>query len=153
MGLFQVATGVYRLHCQGDDLADPEAFRAAADLWLKEVEKKPKDAAIRRNAVDFIQYCAPEKAEQILSAAKDQAGLGRLYAYNVLGVTGQTYTGNDPAGTDPKLRQRPFTEKARKALDETTDKDFVVAAAIAVLRSTGYPVGGSESWIGIILLR
>jgi Gram-negative bacterial TonB protein C-terminal len=137
LGLFQVATGVYRLHCQGDDLADLDAFRAAADLWLKEMEKKPKDATLRRNAVDFIQYCAPEKAEQILSVAKDDAGLGRLYAYAVLGVTGQTYTGNDPAGTNPTLRQSPFAEKARRALDETTDKDFVVAAAIAILRDGG----------------
>jgi hypothetical protein len=137
LGLFQVATGVYNLHCQGDSLADPEAFAVAADAWLKQIEKKPKDPAIRRNAVDFIQYCAPEKAEEILSDVQDQAGLGRLYASAALGITGKGYLERDPVGTDPSLRQRPFAEKARKTLNESTDKDLVVAAAIAILRDGG----------------
>jgi hypothetical protein len=136
-GPFQVLTGVYLLHCQGDDLADPPAFASAADAWLKQMEKKPKDADIRRHAVDFIQYCEPEKAESILKDSQDQAGLGRLYANAALGVPGKPYLGSESARTDPALRQNPFAEKARKALEEATDKDLVVAAAIVMLRDGG----------------
>jgi hypothetical protein len=41
LGLFQVVTGVYRLHCQGDDLADPDAFKHASAMWLEQIKKEP----------------------------------------------------------------------------------------------------------------
>lgn len=105
LGLFQVATRVYQLHCQGDDLADPEAFRRSSEAWIEQVRKNPAQEEIRRAAVDAIQFCAPEKAEEILLAANDRSGLGRLYAGAILGITGWSYVNNEPAGSDAGFRE------------------------------------------------
>jgi Gram-negative bacterial TonB protein C-terminal len=134
LGLFQVATGVYRLHCAGDDLADPDAFRLASTAWLEQIKKHAESAEIRRAAIDAIQFCAPEQAEQILTEANDGRGLGDLYAAAVLGITGKSYLNNDPSGSDPILRERPFSEKARRLLEEARDPDLLVAAAATLLR-------------------
>ncbi len=134
LGLFQVATGVYRLNCQGDDLADPDAFKRAGEAWLEQIKVNPGDAEIRRSAVNAIQYCAPEQAEQMLIEGKDESGLGRLYAAAVLGITGESYLNNDPAGSDAAFRARPFAVKARRVLEEATEKDLLVAAAVRLLR-------------------
>lgn len=80
LGLFQVSTGVYRLHFAGDELADPDAATQACELWIQQVKRNPNSAEIRREAVDAIQYSHPEVAEQMLVEVKDHAGLGRLYA-------------------------------------------------------------------------
>ena len=134
LGLFQVATGVYRLHCQGDDLADEKGLNAVSVAWLEQVKTHPGDAGIRRSAVDAIQYCSPEQAEQILNEAKDASGLGRLYASAVLGITGESYLNSEPVGSDPVFRARPFAEKATRALEEATDKELIVSAARTLLR-------------------
>jgi hypothetical protein len=137
LGLFQIATGSYRLHCQGDSLADPGAFRSAASLWLEQVKTHPGDGDIRSEAVDAVQFCDPESAERMLLDANDQAGLGRLYAGAVLGMTGLSYANNDPAGSDAAFRARPFAAKARRALEEATDNDLIIAAAKTLLRDGG----------------
>jgi predicted house-cleaning NTP pyrophosphatase (Maf/HAM1 superfamily) len=134
LGLFQVATGVYRLHCIGDELADMGAFRRAADLWVAQVHKHSRDTDILREAVDAIQHCSPEAAETLLTEANDRAGLGRLYASAVLGITGRSYTTNDPAGSDVDYRKRPFALKAQQALESATDEAFLVSAASTLLR-------------------
>ena len=134
LGLFQVITGVYRVHCDGDELADPETFKRASEIWLSQIKKNPKDAEIRRRAVDAIKFCSPEQAEQILTEGKDRSGLGTLYATAALGITGQSYLNSDPAGSDPKLRERAFAVQAREILQEAKDKDLVVAAAGTMLR-------------------
>jgi hypothetical protein len=134
LGLFRVSTGVYRLHCQGDVLADPDAFKRASEAWLEQVRANPEDPEIRRSAVGAIQYCFPEQAEQMLVEGKDEPGLGRLYAGAVLGITGESYLNNEPAGSDAALRERPFAVKARRALEEATEKDLLVAAAARLLR-------------------
>ncbi len=133
-GLFDVVTGVYRLHCAGDDLADPEAFEAASAIWLKRLADNPEDAGLRRTVSSLYRVLLAGKGEQVLIGAQDQAGLGRLYSYAVLGVTGESYLNSDPVGTDAALRQRPFAEKARTALEAGSDRDFVSAAAITLLR-------------------
>jgi hypothetical protein len=133
LGLFQIVTGVYRLHCEGDDLADPDAFRRSRELWLEQIKKHPGNAEIRRAAVDAIQFCSPEQAEQILTEEHDGTRLGRLYARAVLGVTGTSYLNNDPSGADPALRKRPFAEKARRVLEEATDGDLLAGAAGTLL--------------------
>jgi hypothetical protein len=135
--LFEIATGSYRLHCQGDRLADPGAFRSAASLWLEQVKAHPGDGDIRSAAVDAVQFCDPESAERLLLDANDQAGLGRLYAIAVLGITGLSYANNDPAGSDAAFRERPFAAKARRALEEAADKDLIIAAAQTLLRNGG----------------
>ena len=66
LGLFQVGTGVFRLHCTGDKLADWDAFRHATDLWIAQVRQQPRDTDIRRAAAEAIQYCSPEQAETLL---------------------------------------------------------------------------------------
>lgn len=134
LGLFQVATGVYRLHCQGDDLADSNGLSTISAAWLEQIRTHPGDAEIRRSAIDAIQYCSPEQAEQILNEANDASGLGRLYASAVLGITGESYLNNDPVGSDPAFRARLFTEKARRALEEARDKEIIVSAARTLLR-------------------
>ncbi len=134
LGLFHAETGVHRMHCQGDDLADPDTFRSAAELWVEQVKKNPGNADIRREAVSAIQFCAPEQAEQILTQAQDVAGLGRLYAGSILGISGQSYLNNDFENSDPALRARPFAEKAQRLLNESTDKQLLVAATRTLLR-------------------
>jgi TonB family protein len=134
-GLFRVGTGVHRMHCRGDELADPEAFRKASDLWIEQWRRTPSADAIRREAIDAIQYCDPELAEKLLTESGDRAGLGRLYAIAVLGVTGDSYTTNDPAGSDSSLRQTPFAIKARRILEASTDPELVAAAAAFLLRT------------------
>lgn len=134
LGLFQVATGVYRVHCEGDDLADPAAFQLVSNAWMAQVEKNPDSEQIRRSAVNAIQFCDPERAEQILIQAKDLPALGGLDATAALGITGRSYGNSDPAGSDPAFRARPFAEKARRALEEATDKDLLVDAAATLLQ-------------------
>jgi len=134
LGLFQIATGVYRLHCQGDDLADPDAFRLASQMWLEQVQRNPGNSAIRHAAVEAIRFCSPEQAEQLLTEGNDASGLGRLYASAILGTTGESYRNSDPAGSDPAFRARPFAEKARQLLEAATTKDLVVAASRTLLR-------------------
>ena len=134
LGLFKAATGVYRVHCQGDDLADPEAFKRTSELWLEQIRKNPGNPEIRRAAVDAIQFCAPEQAEKILIEGKDESGLGRLYAAAILGITGQSYLNNDPAGSDAVFRERPFALTARRLLEEATDRELLVAAAVSLTR-------------------
>jgi hypothetical protein len=133
MGLFQVSTGVYRLNCRGDELADADAAKQAIELWARMLQQHPTPE-VRRNAVDAMQYCSPEQAAQILVAANDQAGLGRLYAHAALGITGLSYQGSDPANSDAALRATPFAETARRALEDATDKDMLTAAAVTLLR-------------------
>ena len=135
LGLFQVVSGVYRLNCQGDDLADAEGFRLASELWLKQVNNYPDEANLRRKAVEMIQFCLPEQAEKLLLEAKDLTGLGNLYASAVLGITGKSYENNDDLGSDPKLRTQPFAMKAGRVLEAASNGDFLVAAAASILRS------------------
>jgi hypothetical protein len=135
LGLFQVGTGVYRLHCAGDGLADSDAYQRAAQLWLAKVKAHPRDAHIRRQAVEALQFCSPDAAEQILTEAGDVAGLGALYAVTALGVIGYSYMNNEPAGTDSSFRERPFAEKARQILDQTTDAVLSSRAAVTLLRT------------------
>jgi len=134
LGLFQSGTGIYRLNCRGDDLADPDAFGLANQRWLEQIRKNPGSPEIRRSAVTAIQFCSPEQAEQILSEAHDFRWLGQLYATAVLGITGESYKNNDPAGSDAEFRARPFADKARRVLEQATDKDVLVGAAQGLLR-------------------
>lgn len=132
-GLFRVATGVYRIHCQGDDLADAEAFRRVAELWTNQIHKNASDASIRREAIDAIQYCDPELAENLLLESHNQAGLGILYGTAVLGISGQSYLSNDPEASLTTLRQSNFAEKARGILEAATDQELISAAARTLL--------------------
>jgi hypothetical protein len=131
--LSQVGTGVHRLHCQGDELADPAAFRQASLLWVEQVSKHPSDASIRSEAVAALQYCAPDQAEKLLTEAHDGTGLGALYANAVLGITGETYQYHDPKGSDPTLRQSPFARKAITILESSTDRELLLGATKMLL--------------------
>ena len=134
LGLFQVLTGVYKLHCVGDELADPAAAQRATELWVEQVRKNPGNAAIRLKAVQVIQYCSPEQAELLLTEANDRAGLGQLYALAFLGITGESYLNNELTGSDAAFRERPFARKARLELEQAIDKDLLPAAATTLLR-------------------
>jgi hypothetical protein len=135
LGLFQVATGVYRMHCLGDSLADPEGFQRTSEAWLEQVRNDPANAQLRRMAVRAIEYCAPEQAESLLVEDKDAGGLGRLFALAALGVTGESYTGGDPSGSEPSLRDRPFAVRARREIADATNAVFLTAAAETLVRN------------------
>jgi TonB family protein len=132
-GLFQVATRVYAVNCQGDDLADSAGFSKVKDLWLEQVRQHPRDEDIRREAVDALRYCAAEEAETLLKDAGDQTGLGRLYGEAVLGVTGYVYRSNDPGGSDAALRDSSFAKRALQLLESSTDPELLPIAARVVL--------------------
>ena len=133
MGLFNIATGIHRINCQGDPLADSAAFERSKELWLIAVQKNPESVEVRRGAVDAIQFCEPERAEKMLLESGDEVALGRLYAAAVLGITGDSYKNNDPVGTDSAFRERPFARKARQALERATSKELLTAAAVSLL--------------------
>jgi hypothetical protein len=134
-GLFHASTGVYRIHCRGDELADPDTFLKTSALWIKQWKRAPVMGAVRDGAVAAIQYCDPELAEKLLTEYGDHEGLGRLYAIATLGVTGESYTSNDPDGSDASLRQTPFAIRARRTLEESTDPELVATAAPFLLRT------------------
>ena len=75
LGLFRVATGVYRINCQGDDLADPKGAEQVANKWLEIVATEPNNQTFRREAVEALQYCTPEKAETLLRERADNASV------------------------------------------------------------------------------
>ena len=77
-----------------------------------------------KDAVDAIRYCAPEKAEQLLTTAGDRAGLGTLYAQVALGITGEDYLRRDPTGSDSAYRELPIAQRDQEALAQADDKDF-----------------------------
>jgi TonB family protein len=133
-GLFQVATRVYQWNCRGDELADPAAFPQVAQLWEDQLLKHPKDADVRREAVDALRYCSAERAESLLKQSGDQDGLGRLYGESVLGITGYDYRSNDPNGTDAALRDSPFARQAMEKLQTAAEPNLIAAAAKALLR-------------------
>jgi hypothetical protein len=135
LGLSQIWSAVTRLNCSGDEFADRSAAERASELWLTQLQKHRGNEAVRRQSVDSLQFCQPEKAEQILKESQDRAGLGRLYATALLGVTGHSYLNSEPPGTDAALRQSPFAEHAQKVLNEEVDKEVLVAAATTLLRT------------------
>jgi TonB family protein len=133
VALSKAGTGVHRLHCGGDELADPAAFRQASLLWVQQAGKRAADASIRNEAAAEVEYCAPDLAEKLLKEAQDEAGLGSLYANAVLGVTGETYQYHDPEGTDAALRQSPFARRALAVLESSADRELLVGATRTLL--------------------
>ena len=136
-GLFQVVTGVYSLHCQGDDLADPDGYQQAASVWREQIKKNSKVEEIKKTAAGFLQFCSPEEAEQLLIATNDSAGLGNLYASAILGITGKAYETGDAVASDPALRQSPFAEKASRELQQTADEGVLVQGTTQLFRQGG----------------
>ena len=135
LGLFGVSTGVYRLHCSGDPLADADGFAHAAQLWADQVKRNPADPDIRRHAANYMKYCAPEKAEALLQESRDTSALAGLYAFAALGVVADEYLNNDPMGSTADARNTPFAQKARQILEQTNDPTMARSAAIALLRT------------------
>jgi hypothetical protein len=124
---------VHRIHCRGDELADPEAFRKAANIWVEQTRKSAPGESIWRRASDYIRYCDPELAEKLITEFGNHAVLGHLYAIAVLGVTGDSYTDNTPAGSDASLGKTPFALKARRILEESNDPELITTAASTLL--------------------
>lgn len=140
LGLFQTATGIYRIHCSGDSLADSEAFEKARMAWLAQIMRHSNDKEIRSNAVNFLRFCAPEDAEKLLLEVGDKDGLGSLYATAVLGITGESYANRDFDSANDSLREGPFAQKAFALLEQTPDPILARSAAFELLRS------GADLW-------
>lgn len=137
-GLFHLTTGVYRVHCQGDDLADVDGFEQVSRAWLEQVERHPKEESIFAGAISAIQYCKPAVAERMV--ARDTARLGQLYANAVLGLNGESYVNNDAGNSVAELRQSEFAKKAYAILDRATDAAMLESAALTMLNV------GAELW-------
>ena len=139
-GLFQVATGVYRVNCEGDALADREAAERVGRAWRDQLRRNPKDDGIRSRAVSALSQCDQQQAELLLMESSDRAGLARLYADAVLGVTGVAYSNGYAGGTSAAMRDTPFAQAARQALLQGQDREFVVAGASTLLDN------GAQLW-------
>ncbi len=133
LGMANVVTGVYRLHCKGDELADPENAQRAGELWRQKARNDPKNLQLRRQAIEALQSCSAVAAEEFAIELNDRAWLGTLYAAAILGISDRSYLNNDPAGSDPELRKDSFAAKARVILEATKDKDLLVPAALTLL--------------------
>jgi hypothetical protein len=139
LGLHQVHTGILRINCHGDPLADRDGFESVAHLWNEKVAAR-REEAVHSNAVDALSYCAPEEAEKLLLADHDGSGLGRLYASAILGIAGQDYVTGDENGSDPTLRESSFAQAARRKLEQSSDKAMLVTGASALM------ITGAELW-------
>lgn len=134
-GLFQPAAGLQRVHCAGDALADPAACLQVKEAWLRQYAKHQTDAGVRARTVEALQFIDPEAAEALLTAAADKAGLGRLYGAAIVGVSATAYHENEPSGCREELRATPFAAKAKAALENTSEKSIIGAAAVEFLRA------------------
>jgi len=133
-GLFQVASRVYAVNCEGDALADAEGCRQVQDAWLAQLAAHPKEAGLRIQAVEALELSRPEEAEKILLEARDMQQLGRLYAGAALGISGWAYTSSEPAGSLAARRSSPFAAHAIAELERSQDRAMVAAATNRLLR-------------------
>ncbi len=116
----------------GFKLADPAGYEQAERLWLNHTARS-SDARVLLHAALFLSVADKELAETVLLNAQSMQPTasewpslrGKLYAEAILGLT------VDPAGGatfSPESRQTPLAQRARTALDSSTD--------VALLRST-----------------
>jgi hypothetical protein len=120
----------------GNSLADPEGYKLARELWLKQREARPNDAYLRGNLARFFQMTDKELAEKALLEAKTlQPGnfewewrLGYLYGMGVLGVDALGLNGQ-PTSVDPIAATGPFAIASRKALAAASSGTMLSVAA------------------------
>lgn len=107
----------------GNSLADPEGYKQARELWLKQMDARQTDPYVRGNLARFFQMTDKELAEKALLEAKTLQPsnaewdwrLGYLYGMAVLGVDALGLNGQ-PTSIDPIAAAGPFALKARRAL-------------------------------------
>lgn len=133
IGLAQLQTGIHRVNCKGDPLADPDLYRRVADLWIAAANANPASLPVRYSTLQALSTCEPEKARNLLVNANDRFGLGRLCALAALGVSAVNYKTGLPAATDPALRDSAFAKSAVQELENSSDPVLLRAAAEGLL--------------------
>jgi hypothetical protein len=119
----------------GHSLADPEGYRQAKALWLKQVEAYKTSTKVMRNAAKFFQLPDKELAESALKRAQAlepknpewSASLGYLYALGIMGVNGLNQNGL-PTGVNPAEVEGTFAKKAREKLRRSSDAALILTA-------------------------
>ena len=119
----------------GHSLADPEGYRQAKALWLKQVEGYKTSTKVMRSAAKFFQLPDKELAESALKRAQVlepknpewSASLGYLYALGIMGVNGLNQNGL-PTSVDPAETTGAFAKKAREELRRSSDAALILAA-------------------------
>jgi TonB family protein len=140
IGLAQLQTGIQRVNCKGDPLADPDLYRRVADLWVAAVDANPASLPVRYSALQALSTCEPENAREFLVKANDRFGLGRLCALAALGVSAVDYKTGLPDATEPALRETAFAKSAVQELENSSDPVLIRAAAEVLLNQ------GADLW-------
>jgi len=120
----------------GHPLADDEGYGQARAAWLEQIETHKQSPAVMSNAFYFFHLTDKELAEtalrrgQVLEPGNREwsAKLGWLYALGILGVTAMSQNGLC-TNADPEAAKGPFSAKARKELETSSD--------VVILRSAG----------------
>jgi TonB family protein len=126
--LFNIATGIYRIFLAGDHLADPDQFRQAAELWMKQVRTHPEDHTIERNASRFIELGDPATATSLLHAAGNAGAIGSLYSLILLGVVAKDYRTGDARTVDDSARNSDYARQILTELRQSSDAKLIGGA-------------------------
>ena len=126
---------------KGHEMADPDTYAKAKQLWQAQMLAKPDNARVFGNAAKFFQLHDKELSEKALLRAIEiepmsgewQWRLGYLYGLGILGVDGLAYNGQ-PTSLDPLGAQGPFAVKAKKVLESTTHPMTLAVAANVIYR-------------------
>lgn len=121
------------IDASGHKLADPEGFKLASAAWREQIAKQPSNAAVLANAAYFFKLSDMALTLQLLERSvalrpvdkETAARLGDQYAAAILGVTMVNGSGY-PLAADPKLAQSPAAQKARAAI-EASSNPYVLA--------------------------
>lgn len=146
-GLFQYATGVWKIFVKGDELADSAAFDRAKALWQAQIKAHPRDAQIKINAASFLELGDPETAASLLNEVKNTRALGSLYAYVLLGIVSQDYKTGDPQVADDSMRVSDYANRILAQLRSSNDPSLIGGAGfwLAVQGGMLY-ADGKTSW-------
>jgi TonB family protein len=136
-GVFEVATGIARVNCQGDALADPESFDQAVTKWSEAVSKHSKDDAVRLNAARFVETCKPERAVELVLAANNHRELGRLYALILMGASAVDYESGEVNATEEAARSSTLARRVRETVTASGEARMVAGTAEWFLRECG----------------
>jgi TonB family protein len=126
--LFNYATAIDRIFLSGDRLADPDRFRQAAALWMKQIESHPQDRTIQQSASRFLELGDPAAAAALLRGLGGSRSLGSLYGLALLGVVAKDYRTGDSAAVDDAVRTSDFAGQALAELRRSSDAKLIAGA-------------------------
>ena len=122
------------LDIAGHDLADPDGYAQARQLWVKQMGTK--DVQVLRNIAFFFKVPDKALAENALlrwralepASPEVTAQLAFLYSMAILGVDRMSNTGI-PTGWNAGAASTDFAHAIREKLEKSSDADLVAAVA------------------------